>query len=358
MQTSAAWQACLLNPDASILTAIEVLDKTALGIVLVVDAAQQLLGTITDGDIRRALIRQVGINASVQYCMNHSPTTMLGSESKQNILRIMQEKQFYQMPLVDENGALIGLETLQHLLKRRYYDNPVFLMAGGFGTRLRPLTDNTPKPLLKIGDKPILQTILEQFVEAGFYNFYISTHFQAEKIQAHFGNGEQWRININYVHEERPLGTAGALSLLPKDLSDLPIIMMNGDILTKVDLAQLLQYHQAHQGIATMCVREYDFQIPYGVIKSGENEHYIQDIEEKPIQKMFVNAGIYVLEAKLLQQVKANTKLDMPTLLQHQINEGNAVSMFPIHEYWLDIGQFPEFEQANKDYLSLFVSTK
>ncbi len=349
------WKACLLAPSASILAAIELLNQTGLGIVLIADDAGYLLGTVTDGDIRRGLIKKLGVDAEVSLCMNQKPTTMLISESKQDILEQMQAQQFYQMPLIDGDNRVAGLETLQHLLKRRYYDNPVFLMAGGFGTRLRPLTDETPKPLLQIGDKPILQTILEQFIEAGFYNFYISTHFQSEKIRAHFGDGSQWHVNINYVHEEDPLGTAGALSLLPKDLPKLPIIMMNGDILTKVDLAKLLEFHQEHQSVATMCVREYDFQIPYGVISAGKDHHYVTNIEEKPIQKMFVNAGIYVLEPELRQGVAPNQVLDMPTLLQQQIDTENTVSMFPIHEYWLDIGQMPEFEQANQDYFRMFM---
>ena len=352
------WQACLLSPDSSILTAIETLNKTALGIILVIDNPEhkQLVGTITDGDIRRGLIQKLGTDAQIKQCMNKNPTTMLNTKSKKTILATMQEKQFYQMPLVNDQGVVVGLETLQHLLKHRYYDNPVFLMAGGFGTRLRPLTDNTPKPLLKIGGKPILQTILEQFIDAGFYNFYISTHYQAEQIRDHFADGAQWRVNITYIHEEQPLGTAGALSLLPKNLPKLPIIMMNGDILTKVDVVKLLQFHQEHQGIACMCVREYDFQVPYGVVNSGDNAHYIANIEEKPIHKMFVNAGIYVLEPELLHSVSSNKKLDMPDLLQDQIDQNKIVTMFPIHEYWLDIGQLPEFEQAKQDYVTLFMS--
>ncbi len=224
-------------------------------------------------------------------------------------------------------------------------------MAGGFGTRLRPLTDNCPKPLLKVGNKPILEIILQRFIDAGFHNFYISTHYLPEMIKEYFGNGSQWNVNITYVHESKPLGTGGALGLLPDTIEQLPLIMTNGDVLTNLDINALLEYHNKEDAIATMCVREYDYQIPYGVIDKDGNR--VMGMTEKPTYKFHVNAGIYVVTPKLFNSVKENTKIDMPTLLESFIQDDNKVILYPLTEYWLDIGQMNEYKQAQKDIISL-----
>jgi NDP-sugar pyrophosphorylase family protein len=208
------------------------------------------------------------------------------------------------------------------------------------------LTLDTPKPLLDVGGKPILQTIIESFISSGFRNFYISTHFKAEMLRNHFGNGDDWNVTIKYVHEDEPLGTAGALGLLPNDLPDVPIIMMNGDLLTMVNYESLLQYHEESGGLATMCVREYDFQVPYGVVST--REHTVLKITEKPIHEFFVNAGIYVLSPELYRSVDGKQYLDMPDLLQREIDAGCQVNMYPIHEYWLDIGRMEDYKDAQK----------
>jgi NDP-sugar pyrophosphorylase family protein len=220
-------------------------------------------------------------------------------------------------------------------------------MAGGFGTRLRPLTNNCPKPMLKVGDKPILEQILLNFVEAGFHRFYISTHYMPEVIRDYFGNGEKWGISIQYVHEEEPLGTGGALGLLPHDEIDQPLFMMNGDLLTSLNLHSFLEFHETHNGVATMCVREYEHQVPYGVITSEGTQ--IKSMVEKPVHRFFVNAGIYLLDPALVKSVVPGTRIDMPTLLEGQIDGGSAVNMFPIHEYWLDIGRMDDFHKAQTE---------
>jgi NDP-sugar pyrophosphorylase family protein len=225
-------------------------------------------------------------------------------------------------------------------------------MAGGFGTRLYPLTEDTPKPLLNVGNRPILETILSRFIKAGFHNFFISTHYKAEKVRAHFGDGSAWGVKIEYVNEEKPLGTAGSIGLLPKNLPKLPILMMNGDVLTKVNFEHLLAFHQEQKGIATMCIREYDVQIPFGVVNVEEQQ--AKSIVEKPIQKYFVNAGIYVLEPELVNKVNPNTPIDMPNLLEKQIKKGKSVSIFPIHEYWLDIGHMKEYKSAHDSFSNGF----
>jgi NDP-sugar pyrophosphorylase family protein len=263
----------------------------------------------------------------------------------------MSGKGLLHAPIVDKDGVLCGLETLQHLIKKSKYDNPVFLMAGGFGTRLHPLTKDTPKPLLKVGSKPILEMIIEQFISYGFHNFYISTHFKSEQIRNYFKDGELHNISIKYVYEDAPLGTAGSLGLLPDNLSDLPIIVMNGDLLTKIDFKNLLDFHNDNNSKATMCVREYDFQVPYGVV---EIENYsIKAIKEKPVHKFFVNAGIYVLNKELINKVDGKSYLNMTDFLERELSD-DGVNAFPIHEYWLDIGQIEEYEKANKDFHTVF----
>jgi len=341
-----------LKTSDSLESAIKVLHVGGLQIALVIDSKGKLLGTITDGDIRRALIEHRGMDCLVEEVMNKSPTTALSSDSSDVIMSRMKDRDLLHIPIIDEDGFLVGLETLQHLTYAKKYDNPVFLMAGGFGTRLHPLTEDTPKPLLNVGNRPILETILSRFIKAGFHNFFISTHYKAEKVQAHFGDGSAWGVKIEYVNEEKPLGTAGSIGLLPKNLPKLPILMMNGDVLTKVNFEHLLTFHQEQKGIATMCIREYDVQIPFGVVNVKQQQ--AKSIVEKPIEKYFVNAGIYVLEPELVNKVNPDTPIDMPNLLEKQIKEGKSVSIFPIHEYWLDIGHMKEFESAHDSFTNGF----
>ncbi len=341
------WKKTILSQSDTLEKAIKVLEKGAMRIALVLDECGRLQGTITDGDIRRALLHHFGMDALVVDVMQENPTTAKVSDGHDAILAMMKSKDILQIPVLDTDGCVVGLETLQKLIDGIKHDNPVFLMAGGFGTRLYPLTKDTPKPLLKIGSKPILETILNQFIDAGFHNFYISTHYKAEMVREHFGDGSEWGVNIQYVHENKPLGTAGALGLLPKQFTDLPIMMMNGDLLTKVNFEHLLIFHQEQEGLATMCVREYDFQVPYGVIETNGNQ--ITSIIEKPVHNFFVNAGIYVLEPELVQKVNGFGYLDMPNLLEQQIEAGAQINSFPVHEYWLDIGRMEEYERAKRD---------
>lgn len=341
------WESILVNPDLSLEDAIRVLDREALRFVMVVDAERRLLGTLTDGDVRRALLRHVSLASPVRDVMHTEPRTAMGDWSREKILALMERYQLLQIPVLDDAGHVIGLETLQSLLLKPRRDNPVFLMAGGFGTRLRPLTNSCPKPLLKVGEKPILELILENFINAGFHRFFISTHYMPELIHEHFSDGSRWGVDIRYVHEEQPLGTGGALGLLPHEEINLPVFMMNGDLLTNLDFGNLLDFHQDHAGIATMCVREYEHRVPYGVIESDGLR--VQAMVEKPVFRYFINAGIYLLAPELVRSVQPNTRIDMPTLLERQISMGETVNMFPIHEYWLDIGRMEDFQRAQID---------
>ena len=346
------WKNTIISPDALLIEALLVIEKAALRIALVVDAKNNLLGTLTDGDVRRALLKHGSLEIKSSLAMNKEPTTALNSLSSIELDAIIQTQNLLAIPVVDGDGCLVGLHTLQALTKARVKDNPVFIMAGGFGTRLKPLTDNCPKPMLIVGGKPILETILESFLEVGFRDFYFSTHYLPEVIEEYFGDGKKFGCSIKYIHEEKPLGTGGALGLLPKNLPNLPVIMINGDILSKIDFLHLLEDHENNGAIATMCVRQHQYQIPYGVI--NEQDGYVIGVDEKPVQSFFVNAGIYVFNPELLKHVSINEKIDMPPLLMQRVKEKEKVNIFPIHEYWLDIGLREEFEKAKQDIGKIF----
>ena len=346
------WKNALAGPHTSLEKAIEVLDKGALRIVLVVDEDKLLLGTVTDGDLRRALLNHLPLTTKISEVMCAKPIVARIDWDKKHVLSVMEKKQLLQLPIVNDVGQLIGLDTLYSLLNQTRLGNPVFLMAGGFGTRLHPLTENCPKPLLKIGTKPILALILESFIKSGFHKFYISTHYLPEMIQDYFGDGSNWGVSITYIYEEAPLGTGGALGLLPHNEINLPMLMMNGDVLTTLDYRGLLDFHNEQTNIASMCVRKYEHQVPYGVVESSGSK--ITSMVEKPVLNYFINAGIYVLSPELVKSVKAQTKVDMPTLLEQKIKQGNDVTVFPLHEYWLDIGRPPDYERANIEFGKIF----
>ena len=340
------WRKALVRLNTNIEQTIKVIDKGALRIALVVDDENILHGVVTDGDIRRALLNHVSLENPVKEIMNVNPRFASVSDSKTSILAILERDELLQIPILD-NGVLVGLETLQHLLTRSRHDNPVFLMAGGFGTRLRPLTDTCPKPLLRVGEKPILENILESFIANGFWNFYISTHYMSEMVTDYFGDGSKWGVEIRYVKESEPLGTGGALGLLPQNIPTIPLIMMNGDLLTSVNFEDLLKFHKESRASLTMCVREYDFQVPYGVVEA--EGMCVKSIVEKPVHKFFVNAGIYVLDSQVVKSIERNEYIDMPTLATRLISTKDKVAMFPIYEYWLDIGQRKDFDRAQID---------
>ncbi len=345
---SKSWESILVSPIAPIHKVLTVIDEIGLQLALVVDNDRQLLGTVTDGDIRRALIKGVSLEEPISECMFKSPTVASFNTPKAEVIQLMKDKSLRSIPLL-KNRVVVGLETLQFSEQQSKYDNPVFIMAGGFGTRLRPLTNNCPKPLLEVGDKPILETLILRFIKSGFHQFYISTHYLPHMIREYFGCGKRWGVSIKYVHEENPLGTGGALGLLPKNLPNLPVIMMNGDVLTKVDFEALLEFHNDNNASATMCVREYSYQVPFGVVESEGNK--IKSMIEKPTQRFHVNAGIYVVSRSIIDDVKEHEVIDMPTLLERYLDKD--VLLFPFHDYWLDIGRMDDFNRAQSDFKAL-----
>lgn len=338
------WRKSLVSSTASLEEAIQIIDQSALRIGLIIDATGKLLGTLTDGDVRRALIRHQSLATPVIEVMCRTPQTGLPEWDRARLLAVMEEKQIIQLPIVTVTGELVGLQTLHGLLHKPSLPNAVFIMAGGFGKRLYPLTEHCPKPMLKVGNKPILELILQRFIDAGFARFFISTHYLPEVVRDYFGDGSRWGCTICYTHEDTPLGTGGALGLLPHDEINEPLLMTNGDLLTTLNYAELLQFHNQQGKAATMCVREYEYQVPYGVVQS--NGSTVTAMVEKPTQKFFVNAGIYVLNPEVVQSVSAGHNIDMPTLLEQHMHQGRVVAAFPVYEYWLDIGRMDDFNRA------------
>jgi len=340
-----SWEKIVVDPDLPLSEALKVLDNGGYRLLLVADERGHLLGTLTDGDVRRALLQQVTLTCPVVKAMNTSPRTVRLGNPREGVRELMERHGLLHIPLLDTEGRLAGLETYQDLQGKPERDAWVFLMAGGFGTRLRPLTDDCPKPMLHVGGRPILESILERFVAAGFRRFFISVHYLAERIKEHFGDGSRWGVTLHYIEEESPLGTGGALGLLP-DIGHQPVILMNGDVLTQLDFGALLDFHHARESALTLCVREYDMQVPFGVIE-GDGER-VNSIVEKPVQRFFVNAGIYVVSPQAIACTRPARRLDMPDLVNALIQEAATVSMFPVHEYWIDVGRPDDFANAQR----------
>ncbi|MFT6989281.1 MAG: dTDP-glucose pyrophosphorylase/CBS domain-containing protein [Paraglaciecola sp.] len=345
------WRDTCVSAETSIRQTLEVLNQSALKVVLVIDSNDALLGIVTDGDVRRTILKNIPMEEPISLIMNQQPITASKAQSKAQLIELMEKYLLLSIPIVTSSGIVIGLVSVHRLVAKGHHSTPVLLMAGGLGTRLSPLTNNCPKPLLKVGGSPLLELVLKSFVDAGFKRFYISTHYMPEKIRGYFGDGSRWGVNITYVHEDIPLGTAGALGMLPKsDIID-DLIVMNGDILTNIDFENLLTFHKENHADATMCVREYISQIPYGVIET--DGYKITTIKEKPSSQHFVNAGIYVISPHVVHSLNLGEHIDMTTLLETCISNKRDVAVYPILDYWLDIGRLDDFQQAQIDVLTL-----
>jgi len=347
------WKQALIPPQATVAEAIRAIDQSGVQIALVVDAGQVLRGTITDGDVRRGLLRGVGTTASVSAIMNANPTSVPDDERPARVLDLMKRTTHRCIPRVDAAGRVTGVHHLGDFLQPEERGNIVVLMAGGLGSRLNPITHELPKPMIHVGAKPILETILDNFRDFGFRDFYLSVNYKAEMVKSHFGDGSRWGVSIHYLEETERLGTAGSLSLLPVTPTQ-PLVVMNGDLLTKVNFQQLLDFHVEHRAAATMCVREYDLQVPFGVVKLEGDR--IVAVDEKPVQRFFVNAGIYILEPEALKLVPRATQFDMTTLFQMMTQSGQPTGAFPIREYWLDVGRLDDLERARLELMNPEVS--
>jgi dTDP-glucose pyrophosphorylase/CBS domain-containing protein len=328
---------------------LKIIDKSSKQICLVLDENKKLLGTISDGDIRRALIKNISLDDTIENVYFKKPTVANVNDTKEKIINLCKIKKIHQIPIVDDDNVIVGLEILDELIGTQIKKNKAVLMVGGLGMRLRPLTDDTPKPMLYVGEKPILQTIVENFANYGFVEIIMCVGYRSNIIKDFFGDGSKFGVNIEYINEELRLGTAGALSLLNiEQKPNEPFFVMNGDLVTKVNFDHLLNFHLSNNAKATMCVREYDFQVPYGVVNIEDGR--IKTIDEKPTHKFFVNAGIYVLNPPSIDIIPENKFYDMPSLFQEMIKHNDKLLPFPLYENWLDVGKIDEYNKANQEY--------
>ncbi|MDY0321760.1 MAG: nucleotidyltransferase family protein [Arcobacteraceae bacterium] len=339
-----------LSNTSTIKEALSIIDKGSMQIAIVVDDDNKLIGTLTDGDIRRGLLKGLSLDSSIETIIFRTPTVANINETKEEILKKAIAKKLLQIPIVDTENRVIGIKRIEELVKASIKQNKVVLMVGGLGTRLRPLTEDMPKPMLKVGNKPILQTIIEKFAEYGFINFILCVNYKSDIIKEYFGDGSSFGVNIEYIFEKERMGTAGALSLL-QECPNEPFFVMNGDLLTNVNFELLRDYHSYAKSDATMCVREYTFQVPYGVVNIKNDD--ILSIEEKPSYKSFISAGIYMLSPNILEQIPKNEYFDMPTLFELLIKNNKTVKSFPVYDYWIDIGRIDDYDKANLDYSRL-----
>lgn len=340
-----------LKPFSTIKEALHAIDSGAMKIAVVVHEDGTLAGVVTDGDIRRGLLQGMHLESSIETIIKEDPIVCSLTSTKEEILAKAIGKKIYHLPVIDNEGKVVGIEDVDALLETKEKSNKVVLMVGGLGTRLRPLTKDTPKPMLDVGNKPILETIINNFKRYGFKNIILSVNYKADLVQQYFKDGKDFGVNIEYVVENKRMGTAGALSLMKEKLDE-PFFVMNGDLLTNVNFEHLLNFHTEANAQATMAVREYEQQVPFGVVNQENGK--ITSIVEKPTQNYYVNAGIYVLNPNVLGHIPEDTFYDMPTLFCDLINRGIAPVSFPIHEYWLDIGHIHQLEQAREEYFNVF----
>jgi dTDP-glucose pyrophosphorylase len=345
------WEKVLVGPGTSLRDALIKIDQAGTQMALVVDAHRRLLGTLSDGDVRRGLIKGLALADRVEQAMFTTPTTVQAGESREAIRTLLKRLGLHQVPIIDADRKVLGLEIVDDFFVPEVRDNWVVVMAGGLGTRLKELTQTVPKPMLAVGDRPLLETIIRTYIDQGFRRFYLAVNYKAELIESHFGDGQAFGADIRYLREDKRMGTAGALSLLPERPAS-PLLVTNGDVLVKLDHMEMLDAHIAARATATMAVREFEFQIPYGVVR--EEGGTIQRIEEKPVHRALVSAGMYVLSPEVLDLVPAGTFLDMPTLFGEVIARDMRTRCHPVHGYWVDVGRMADYEKANQDFPGVF----
>lgn len=342
-----------VRPELSLRQVIAQIDRGCEGLALVIDDDRRLLGTVTDGDVRRALLAGIELESPVAALLDgrlgrdyDAPITAPVGAKPIALLRLMGEHVIRHVPLVDDAGRVAALALLSRFVRQQELPLKAVIMAGGLGTRLRPLTEATPKPMLPVGDRPLLERTIEQLGQAGIRRINIATHYRAEQIERHFGDGSSFGAVVRYSRESEPLGTAGALRQLEVEGPE-PLLVINGDVLTTVNYRALLDYHQEHEAQLTMGVRRYAMKVPYGVVDCDGPA--VRAVREKPEFSFFVNAGIYLVEPEVRDLIPENRRFDMTELIERLAENGGRTVSFPIHEYWLDIGRHDDYEQAQED---------
>ena len=341
------WKEYLIDRKLKVKDAIKMLDKFQC--IFVVNEDMELFGTITDRDIRKALLNQINKDAPVTKIMNKNPNVFFEPLNYDKIREAFKEGFYQHYPIINQNNQIVGVQNNNELQKIGF-DNPIIIMAGGLGKRLAPLTDECPKPMLKIGNKPLLATILDGISEQGFKNVFISVNYKSDIIKNFIQDGNLWDLNISYIHEDKPLGTAGSIGNISSEFKDNTIVI-NGDLLTKVNYRSLLDFHIQKKSSLTLGVREFDFTVPYGVVEIKNSK--AKKLIEKPIIKKFINAGIYVLSPSTIKKIPKNKFFNMTDLIEPLMKKGSVFS-YPIYEYWLDIGKMEDFNKADNEYTKVF----
>lgn len=341
-----------VSSDCIIQNAIKRMNENRLGIILVITENKHLMGIVTDGDIRRAILAKIELSSSIRLLLDSKegtlyskPLSALVGQSRNAYLKLLKEHGVLHLPLLDKENRVVDLVTMDEFVEEPKPCLQAVVMAGGKGTRLHPLTEDLPKPMLPVGERPLLEIIIDQLRSVGISRVNITTHHKSEKIRSHFGNGENFGVQLNYVSENKPLGTAGALGLL--DVPQETLLVINGDVLTQVDFKAMFQYHREHAADLTVGVRSFDLKVPYGVIECEGS--MVTDLKEKPLMHFLVNAGIYLLEPSVHQYIPSGDHFNMTDLIQKLLEEKRIVVSFPIHEYWLDIGGHADYNKAQEE---------
>jgi dTDP-glucose pyrophosphorylase len=338
-----------VSPQHSMLEVMQRINETAQGIGLVVDAEGRLLDTVTDGDLRRAVLAGIDLQKPIMQLRTeqHRPFTMPVGTPRDELAKSMRERRVRHIPLIDAERHPVDMVQLSDLWNDRTASRSVsaVLMAGGYGARLRPLTNEIPKPMLPLGDKPLVEHTIDSLRKFGIQRVYMATHYKPEVFSDHFGDGRAFGVQIDYIHEDQPRGTAGVLAALPP--GDDPLLVINGDIVTDVSYEAMLQFHQETGAEMTVGIRRYEFSVPYGVMEMNGSD--VLAVKEKPTHRFFVNAGVYLLERSAAQQVPPDSSFDMPQLIETLVSMNKKVIGFPISEYWLDIGRISDYEKARSD---------
>jgi dTDP-glucose pyrophosphorylase len=344
----AIWRKAILPANASIQQAITNLDQVAIKIVLVVNEAGELEGTITDGDIRRGLLKGLNLNSSIADVIHRNALVVPPEMVRDMVMQLMVANKVQQIPAVDEHRRVVGLHLWDEITTSPVRPNIMVIMAGGKGTRLRPHTENCPKPMLLVAGRPMLEHIIERAKLEGFSRFVLAVHYLGHMIEDHFRDGKSMGVQIAYLREQAPLGTAGALGLL-NPRPDAAFVVTNGDVITDIRYGELLDFHLRHNAAATMAVRVHEWQHPFGVVQTQGVE--IVGFEEKPVARSHINAGVYALDPDALNALAADARCDMPTLFERLQEQAKRTVAYPMHEPWLDVGRPADLEHARNNYL-------
>ncbi len=340
----------LIKGTASILDALRAINSASSQLCLVINDREELIGVVTDGDIRRALLKGHQLEDNVLEITNKDFYSHNENQNTESMKTFMRSKGIVSVPVVDNDNKPVDVIGLNDLLGRTNFVNPIVIMAGGRGERLLPMTQNIPKPMIPLSGKPLLEIILENCIDKGFRKFFFTVNYLKDQIMDYFGNGQKWEVSIEYIIETSPLGTAGSLALLPKEIKN-DFIVINGDVLTHLQLPQVLDFHLKNNSVGTICVVQNQTQIPYGVVNAKDNK--LISITEKPILTHLINAGIYILNPEILSLLQDGVRIDMPSLLLNANQLGMNVNVFPVHEYWIDVGLPETLKIAESDWYTL-----